>query len=379
LQRAQIRIGILGGGQLARMIIEAGYKYNFEFHILTREPSSPAGLVTKYETAADWNDKDVIKNFAKECDVLTLENEFISERVIDVIEMLGVKLYPAPAAIKLIQDKLIQKQTLKKLGIPVADFIQVSNDEDIKSFANDLNYPVILKSRTMGYDGKGNYKIDSENEINNAVSLLSSRGRLLCEEFVDFDKEIAVQVVRNPDGEVKIYPVVETVQKDHICNLVLAEEDMFKHISGKVHKIASSIVNHLDYTGVMGIEMFLKKEGEIIVNELAPRVHNSGHYSIEGCFTSQFENHVRSILNLPLGSTELCCRAAVMINILGKNNNSNLVMELEKALGYNRTYIHLYGKRENRIGRKMGHITVLGEDINEALRIAKESRKCLNI
>ena len=198
-----MKIGIIGGGQLARMIIEECSKYAFEFLILSKEINSPAGQITNNEIIGDWNDEECLKNFSEKCDVITLENEFIDHRKIRFLEDNGKTVYPCSDIIKLIQDKLFQKETLEKLNIPVSKFCKVETKEDIIDFAKENNYPVILKSRTMGYDGKGNYAINSENDVEEAFKVLSERGELLCEKFVRFDKEIATQVVRNKSGEIK--------------------------------------------------------------------------------------------------------------------------------------------------------------------------------
>lgn len=370
-----MKTGILGSGQLARMIIEAGSKFGIEFHILTKELNSPAGQITGFETKGDWNDEECLKKFADKCDVLTLENEFIDYRKIQLLQNLGKKVYPSFDIIKLIQDKLYQKEYLKKAGIPLAKYAKVDFVEDILKFAEENSYPVVLKSRTMGYDGKGNYTVTNGEEAKEAFDKLSKRGELMCESFVKFDKEIAIQVVRNEKGEIRTYPVVETIQKDHICNLVIASKNLFGNIQDEVDLIAKKIVTEINYIGVMGIEMFLIND-KIIVNELAPRVHNSGHYTIEGSYTSQFENHVRAILNLPLGNCEMNCENAVMINILGKRDGKAELINADKVLENENTYLHIYGKKKTVVGRKMGHITILSNNLNKAIDTAN---KCVGV
>lgn len=373
-----MRIGIIGGGQLARMMMEAAYIFGFEFVVLSNEENSPAGKITNSEMIGDWNDTDCLKSFADMCDVITLENEFIDYTKLEYLESLEKKVYPSSSNIKLIQDKLVQKSTLNSLNIPVANFIDVKNADDIETFAKKFGYPVILKSRTMGYDGKGNYKINSEKDISEGMEELGKRGELMCERFIPFQKEIAVQAVRNANGDFKIYPVVETIQENHICTNVLASQSSFKNLKDKVFNIAKTILESLNYVGVMGIEMFLIGE-EIIVNELAPRVHNSGHYTIEGCYTSQFENHIRAVSNMSLGETDLKENASVMVNILGRfNGNYNL--DFLKTLGAgNNFYMHLYGKNENRTGRKMGHITLIGNDLSYLLIEGNKIREQIKI
>lgn len=373
-----MKIGIIGGGQLARMIIEECNKFAFEFIILSAEKNSPAGLITISEITGDWNDEECLRKFSSKCDIITLENEFIDHKKIRFLEQLGKTVYPDSKSIELIQDKLYQKETLEKLKIPVSKFCSVETMEDIKNFARQNNYPLILKSRTMGYDGKGNLEIRSEADIDNAFRSLSERGKLLCESFIDFDKELATQVVRSRSGEVRIYPLVETIQEDHICKLVIASDDRFENLRSKAEEIALKIVNELNYAGVMGIEMFLKGD-EILVNELAPRVHNSGHYTIEGCYTSQFENHIRAIMDLPLGNTKLRNDNSVMINIIGERNGTAKPEGIVSVLSKEKVYLHIYGKKETKTGRKMGHITVLRKDVKDALKTALEVRKEIEI
>ncbi len=373
-----IKLGILGGGQLARMLIEENSRYGIEFHILSKEHDSPAGMLTPHEVIGDWNDKEVVRNFADKCDILTLENEFIDFHILEAIEKSGKTILPGSLIVKLIQDKLFQKETLTKAGIPVADYCEVNSAIDVRTFAEHFGYPVILKSRTMGYDGKGNIKVNDESEIDDACDILQKRGKLMCEKFVEFDKEIATQAVRSEKGKINVYPVVETIQENHICKYVIASHDQFSEIKESIEDISTKILSSMSYVGVMGIEMFLCK-GKILVNELAPRVHNSGHYTIEGCHTSQFENHVRAILGLPLGSTEMKVPAAVMINILGERNGEAKVEGIDSILACNESFIHLYGKAETRIGRKMGHITVTGTDPEELLKKAAEARRAIGI
>jgi 5-(carboxyamino)imidazole ribonucleotide synthase len=374
-----MKIGILGGGQLARMIIEECYKYDFEFIVLSKTSDSPAGKITRNEITGDWNDESVLKDFAERCDVITLENEFIDYKKIEYLESLGKPVHPASGIVKLIQDKLIQKQTLRDLGIPVADFCSVSTKEEIINCAKEYGYPVILKSRTMGYDGKGNYKIDSEDDIDTAIETIGTRGELMCESFVNFKMEIAIQGARSPSGEIRIYPVVETIQKNHICHLVRASVDMFADIKDEVEDITKKILNEVNYVGVMGIEMFLMEDNRILVNELAPRVHNTGHYTIEGAFVSQFENHVRAVLDLPLGDTGMSSESAVMINILGEKDAPAKLVRLGAVIQNDKVYVHIYGKDETKIGRKMGHITVLDKDLEIAEVLAKRCRDEIDI
>ncbi len=373
-----MKIGILGGGQLARMIIEENSRYGFDFHVLTKEADSPAGRITMFETVGDWNNADTVREFISNCDVITLENEFIDYHILECIENSGRKLLPGSASVKMIQDKLIQKNTLSGLGIPVADYCEVNNEEDVKNFAREQGYPVILKSRTMGYDGKGNAKIDGESGIHSAMEMLSKRGKLMCERFIEFEKEIATQAVRSSTGEFRIYPVVETVQENHICKYVIADEKGFPEIRKQAEELSRKLLESMSYAGVMGIEMFLCGD-KVLVNELAPRVHNSGHYTIEACGCSQFENHIRAIAGLPLGNTELKVPAAVMINVLGKSDMVADTQGISEIMRMENVYLHLYGKKESRAGRKLGHITATGAETGSLLNKTAEARRFLAI
>lgn len=357
-----MKIGILGGGQLARMLVESSLKYDFDFKIFSGEKDSPAGKIVKEEFVGDWNDDKDLFDFSKDCDVITLENEFIDSKRLEFIESLGKKVYPSPANIKIIQDKLSQKSFLKEHEIPAADFCGVETTEDIKNFVNEHGYPVVLKTRTMGYDGYGNYLIKSAGDISAGYKKLQSRGKLMCEKFIDFEKELAIQAVRSRFGEIKLYNIVETIQENHVCSRVLARRDMDLKLYKSVKAVTHKILKTLHYTGILAVEFFMTKEKRILVNELAPRVHNSGHYTIDACITSQFENHIRAVAGMHPGNTNMLPDYAVMINILGRKKMPFAVENLEEISNYSNVSLHLYGKKEVREGRKMGHITVIGNE-----------------
>lgn len=374
-----MRIGILGGGQLARMMIEAVSRYDFRVYIYSNERNSPAGRISHGEIYGQWNDFSRLDKFIKKCDIITLENEFIDYKILEYIENSGVKVLPDSRVIKKIQDKYEQKKFLRENGIPLSEFREAESENDVKEFAQEHRYPVILKSRTMGYDGKGNATIKTEDEIKNAFNLIAERGKVMCEKFVDIKMELAIQAVRSKEGEIKFYSPVETIQKNHICHLVIAPYETEEEKSEEIKEIAKTILEKIDYTGVMGIELFLTNEDKILVNELAPRVHNTGHYSIEGCKTSQFENHIRAILGYPLGDTGLLFPYSVMINILGERNGKAKPQGYELIFKSENVYLHLYGKNRTIKGRKMGHITANGTDKNDTIKKALKSREVFNI
>lgn len=353
----------------------AAKRMGLDVAILDKEAGSPAGQLTSMEVTGSPADKKHLRNLASYSNVITLENEFIDYRIIKYLESLGEKVFPSSVTISLIQDKLIQKETLSKHNIPLPKFTSADHKTDYEKIVKLLDLPFVLKSRKMGYDGYGNALVKNKKEYLNAFDRLTHRhSKLLAEEFVHFTKELAVMTARTK-METCVYPVVETIQKNHICHTVIAPANLNKNILSKARKIAVDCVKAVKGFGLFGVEMFYTKDGRILVNEMAPRPHNSGHYTIEGCVTSQFENHVRAVLGLPLGSTEMVNSAAVMINLLGKTNGSGEVKNYKNALSDKDIHLHVYGKRTSRIGRKMGHITVTGSDAKVILKKAKAAEK----
>jgi 5-(carboxyamino)imidazole ribonucleotide synthase len=370
-----ITIGILGGGQLARMSAFAAKRLGFNVAILETKKDSPAGQVSDIEFTARVNNKPLLKKFAAACDVITLENEFVDYHWIEYLESLGKKVLPSSKTISLIQDKLIQKETLAKNRIPVPKFTAVKHKNDFDKIVSLLGLPFVLKSRKMGYDGYGNALIKDKKGFEASFEKLVHRhSKLLAEEFVNFKMELAVMTARTKK-ELIVYPVVQTIQKNHICHTVIAPAPISKKIIKLAKELAARSVIAVKGYGIFGIEMFLTPQGKLLINEMAPRPHNSGHYTIEANLTSQFENHVRAVLGLPLGSAEMVQPAAVMINLLGKTNDEGVIKNYSKALADPGIHLHIYGKRSSRIGRKMGHITVTGNDPNEILKRAAKIEK----
>jgi 5-(carboxyamino)imidazole ribonucleotide synthase len=368
-------IGILGGGQLARMSAFQAIRMGFDVAILEKEKDSPAGVLTKKEFVGWVDDEKIFNQFIEASDVITLENEFIDSSYLKRIEDSGKIVIPSSRTISLIQDKLIQKSTLKSAGVPVPKFLKVSSNTSYENISSILGKKFLLKSRKMGYDGYGNSTIKNKIEFDSELKRLTSRhSELYAEEFVKFRKELAIMIVRTKK-EIKCYPVVETIQKNHICHLVIAPAQMEKQISKRVEEIAIHSVEAVKGYGIFGVEFFLDENEKILVNEMAPRPHNSGHYTIEGCMTSQFENHIRAILNLSLGSTDMVKPFSVMINLLGKRNAVGVLQNVDSILLDENIKLHIYGKKDSRIGRKMGHITVIGENINSLIKIAKSAEK----
>ncbi len=372
-------IGILGGGQLARMTAFAAKRIGFDVAVLEKEKNSPAGQLTHKEFTGTVGNKALLKKLASSSDVITLENEFVDYSKLEYLESLGKKVFPSSETISLIQDKFIQKKMLLKNNIPVPEFLAVNLKSEFKDIFKKLGLPFVLKSRKMGYDGYGNAVVNSKNSFEAAFDRLVHRhSKLMAEEFVDFKMELAVMIVRTRK-EIRAYPVVQTIQKNHICHMVIAPAEIPTVIIKKAKEIGIESVKAVKGFGLFGIEMFLRKNGRLLVNEMAPRPHNSGHYTIEGCETSQFENHVRAVMNLPLGSTEMIKPHAVMINILGKRNNSIDGINYNTILKNDNVHLHLYGKHEPRIGRKMGHITVVGENTASLISIAKKAEREITV
>ncbi|MHB1048943.1 MAG: 5-(carboxyamino)imidazole ribonucleotide synthase [Bacteroidota bacterium] len=375
----KICIGILGGGQLAKMSAQAAIRLGFDVAILEKEHLSPAGQMTHQEFVGWVDDTALMKRFARRCDIITLENEFVDHQRIALLERLGKPVIPSSGTISLIQDKLLQKEILSRKGIPVPRFLDVEKHFSFADVAGILGKPFLLKSRKMGYDGYGNALVRNEKEFTDAVQRLSGRhSSLMAESFIDFSMELAVMVVRTRK-EIKVYPVVQTIQKNHICHTVIAPAPISKKQLGMAEEIAVESVKAVHGFGLYGVELFLSDHVGIIVNEMAPRPHNSGHYTIEGCVTSQFENHIRSVMGLPLGSTAMTGRAAVMINLLGKQSPQATAEMYRTALRNPDAHFHLYGKRNSRPGRKMGHITIVGENATEILKRAKELEKKIRL
>jgi 5-(carboxyamino)imidazole ribonucleotide synthase len=371
----KLTLGIIGGGQLAKMSAQAAAQLGCKVVILERQAEFPAGSVAARTLIGDWDDPDSLLDLAALADVVTLENEFVDAGALASLERHGHPFWPSVATMRLIQDKLVQKQTLAAAGLPVPRMRAVARIEDVAVVASEWGFPLLLKARRNAYDGKGNATLRSIAQIEAAWHKLSgTRGNpLFAEQFCPFTKELAVIVTRGVNGEVAIYPVVETVQRDHICQVVRAPAPVAPEIATRAAELARRAVATVAGVGSFGVEMFLLPGGEIVINELAPRVHNSGHYTIEACACSQFENHVRAVLSWPLGSPALCAPAAVMVNLLGSADGPGTPQGLTAALSVPGAHIHIYGKARAARGRKMGHVTALGTTPEAALAVAQRA------
>ncbi|CAG8636803.1 9823_t:CDS:2 [Ambispora gerdemannii] len=342
-------IGVLGGGQLGRMLVEAASRLNIGVVILDNPEDAPAKQIqaTHPHISGDFKDPEKIKELAKSVDILTIEIEHVNANALEEIRKeTNIAIHPSPLSISLIQDKYAQKVHLSKYNVPVIGFIEVPTKEHIYDAAQKFGYPLMLKSKTMAYDGRGNYVLKSENDIDQAIKFLGNfKMPLYAEKWAPFKKELAVMVIKSINEQLESYPIVETIHKDNICHLVIAPAQVDSVVLDEAKKVAVR---------------------KIFVNEIAPRPHNSGHYTIEACETSQYENHLRAILNLPLGSTALKVPVSAMVNILGLSSDlEETLRSAVIALTIPGATVHLYGKKECRKGRKMGHITVVANSIPE--------------
>lgn len=359
------------------MLTIAAKELGFEVVVVDATPNSPAAQVGAQQIVADLYDKGALRKLANRSDYMTVEIEHLDTVALESIARLGTKVHPSPKIIRLIQDKLLQKEFLRKNLVPTADFSVVENDQQALGVFQGFKR-MLLKARHGAYDGRGNMLVTSISDLTAAMKHFGGV-QLYAEQFVPFKKELAVMIARAHNGEIKTYPVVETIHKRNICVEALVPATITKTETQAAQKLAIKTVKLLKGVGVFGIEMFLTEEGRILVNEIAPRVHNSGHYTIEACRISQFEQHIRAISHLPLGSTSMIVPAAVMINILGERSGETRLKGLKRALEIPNSSIHIYGKSPTKIDRKMGHITVTADNIKLALKGARKARREINL
>jgi len=374
-QISDLKLGILGGGQLGRMLIQEAINYNVTSLVLDPDPDAPCKHISNYFECGSITDFDTVYNFGKKADLLTIEIEKVNIEALEQLEKEGKMVYPQSRVIRLIQDKGVQKQFFKENDIPTAPFQLVNGKDDL--FNTSFGYPYILKQRKDGYDGKGVMKISSQHDIDSAFE-----GPCLIEELIDFEKEIAVIVSRNPNGDVKTFPMVEMEfnSEANLVEFLISPSTYPDNIQQRAETIAKNIASALNITGLLAVEMFITKDGEILVNELAPRPHNSGHQTIEGNYVSQFEQHLRAICNLPLGDTRSITNA-VMINLLGEKGHEGVAkyQGLEKIMAIDGVYVHLYGKKYTKPFRKMGHVTIIDQNREKAIEKANYIKQTLKV
>ncbi|KAJ3009420.1 phosphoribosylaminoimidazole carboxylase ade2 [Thoreauomyces humboldtii] len=373
----QQTLGILGGGQLGRMMVEAANRLGVKVLILDAEnnPATDLCATTPGHVVGNFRDPASIDVLAQRCDVLTVEIEHVDA---DALEEAGRKhacqVHPSADLVRVIQDKFVQKCRLEESNIPLAPYVDLepgSEAEGIRAAA--FGFPVMLKTKTMAYDGRGNRVVKTEADVADAVASLGGGAvkggpAVYLEKMVPFVKEVAVMVARSRDGEIVSYPCVETIQKDNICHVAIAPARIDGDIQRRARKIAEDAIAGLKGVGIFGVEMFLLDSGELLLNEIAPRPHNSGHYATEACHTSQFEQHLRCVLGLPLGSPDLKVPVAGMVNVLGVAQGMEATLApCTRSLAVPGATVHMYGKKESRAGRKMGHITVVAQTMRSLL------------
>ncbi len=369
--RKRPTLGIIGGGQLARMTAQSALSLGCDVVILDDDADAPASTPAARWIRKSANDPAALCELAQAAEVVALENEFVDAALLAELEERGHCVLPSAATMRIVQDKFVQKTALMTAGLQVPPFAAVDSRAELISAGERLGWPLVLKKRRDGYDGKGNATLHSAEDIDAAWERLDGyRHALYVEAFCSFQKELATIVTSSRDGSSVSYPLVETVQRDHICHTVAAPASISDAVARTAGDIARRAVEAVGGVGSFGVEMFLTEDGSVLVNELAPRVHNSGHYTIEACVCSQFENHVRAIMGWPLGSTAMRAPAAAMVNLLGHAEGPGQPQGIADCLAVAGAHLHLYGKARSRPGRKMGHITALGSTVDEALNIA---------
>jgi 5-(carboxyamino)imidazole ribonucleotide synthase len=371
-------IGIVGGGQLGQMLTQAALPLGFQVIVLDPQDNSPAAQVGASQIVRNY-DARAISELADQVDFLTTEfEEGLDVNILKSISEKGIAVNPAPNTIALILDKSTQKNYLSKAGIAMGSYAEIKTADDAVKLLDKYNGKMVIKTRTGGYDGYGNRVVVNKEQIAQAFEDFKNR-LLYAEAFIEFKKELAVMAVRNKDGEIITYPVVETIQKNNICHEVRAPADINESVKADALAIAKKVTEQFAGAGAFGIEMFLTADNEIWLNEVAPRVHNSGHYTIEACNTSQFEQHIRAVTAMPLTKADMKVPSAVMINILGERNGPVNLKGVEEAESDPNTFVHIYGKSPTKIGRKMGHVTATGDSLDEAKRRAEKARQLISI
>ena len=353
-------LGIIGGGQLGMMLTEAAKKmpeHISKVIVLDPNQNCSASLVGAEQITADFKDKDAIVELSKKADVITYEIESGDSDVLKSVEN-NAEINPSPETLKIIQDKFLQKTFLQNNNIPIPEFIKVESLDEVKEGLKKFGYPALLKARRDAYDGKGNFKIDSENEVEKAYDYFKGQ-KLMLEKFVPFKMEVSVIASRNTKGEIKTFPLVENIHEKNILRQTIAPARTSNEVSQKASKIASDTMNVLNGAGVFGIEMFVTQDDDIVINEIAPRVHNSGHHTLQSSKTSQFEQHLRAILGLDLGNTQLM-HNTIMYNILGNLNFEGEYKKLD--FSKNNIFLKMYEKKISKPLRKLGHLNIVGID-----------------
>lgn len=362
------KIGLLGGGQLGRLTLQEAYNLNLHISVLDPSADAPCKDLASEFTQGDFKDFDTVYAFGKDKDVITIEFEDVNADALAKLEKEGKKVFPQPSVLKLIQDKGLQKQFYEKNGMPTSRYQLIKNKEELKEL--NIQFPLFQKLRTSGYDGYGVQSIKCKADLNKAFDAPS-----VMEEAVDLDKELSVIVARNEDGEIKHFPIVEMEfnPKANMVEFLFCPAAVSTEIEKEAYKLAHKLIEKLEMVGILAVEFFLSKSGTLMINEIAPRAHNSGHQSIEGNYTSQFAQHLRSILNLPLGNTDIIL-PSVMVNLLGNEDAKGEAHYhgMKQLLSEPGVYPHLYGKAMVKPFRKMGHVTIINKELETAKKMAKK-------
>ncbi|MFL2582360.1 MAG: 5-(carboxyamino)imidazole ribonucleotide synthase [Flavobacteriales bacterium] len=370
-----IKIGVLGGGQLGRMLQQKALDFGLDLAFIDPDSNAPCREISSRFFKGDFKDFETVYSFGKTRDILTIEIEHVNVEALKQLEEEGVKVFPQPNIIKTIQDKGLQKIFYKENNIPTSDFYLIEGKEEILAFEGE--FPFMQKMRKGGYDGQGVTPIRSKNDLEKAFEVPS-----VLEKMVDFEKELSVIVSRNENGEVKSFPCVECEfnPEANLVEFLFSPATISNETEEKAQKIARTVIEKLEMVGILAVELFLTKDGDVLVNEIAPRPHNSGHQTIEGNYESQYGQLLRCLLNLPLGNTAIK-RPSVMVNLLGEKGYTGKAIYdgIEKALAHPGVNLHLYGKSQTKPFRKMGHATIVNDSLNEAKSIAKKVQEDLKI
>ncbi len=375
-------LGIIGGGQLGMMLTEAAKKFPSQIsEVIVLDPTEecPAFKIGAKQIIADFKDKNAIIELASKSDILTYEIESGDSEVLKTIES-KTKINPSPHTLEIIQDKLVQKTFLAKNQLPVAEFVAIESLEDLKEKIKKFGFPSLLKTRKYAYDGRGNFKINSEQDLILGFEQFSDQA-LMLEKFIDFKMEVSVIAARNTKGDIATYPVVENIHEENILRMTIAPARVSEKVAKKAEVVAKKTMDVLRGAGVFGIEMFVTKNEDILINEIAPRVHNSGHHTLQSSKTSQFEQHLRAILGLELGDTKLV-HPAIMYNLLGPKNFQGeykpVIVEPQEGI-----FLKMYGKKESKPKRKLGHLNAIDikntENIDGLLKIINKIKKSIVI
>jgi 5-(carboxyamino)imidazole ribonucleotide synthase len=370
-------IGIVGGGQLGKMMILDAKRLGFRVITLDPSPDCPSASISDEMIIGSFDDEKAYAELAKASDVITYEFEHINVSHLESIEKNGAKIFPSVASLKIIQDKLTQKQTLFDAGISVPVFEKVENLEDLQNYFAKNPQPFMLKARCGGYDGKGNFLVKGENFIQEGFDALGGNAgkTLMAEELIHFTRELSIIATRSQTGEIVVFPIAENVHVNNILDTTtVPAAEIDEKLHNKISEVAKNVLDCFKGVGTFCVELFIDdNNGDVWVNEVAPRVHNSGHYTIEACRVSQFENHIRAIVGLGLGSTELLTGGVVMKNIIGKSNGNASYTGIENAYKVSSNLnMHIYGKTQVSKGRKMGHYTITGKSVEEVKNIIEK-------